>query len=447
MGVTVIVNKMTAAHSSSQGKSIAFPDVCKTPAPPAGPIPIPYPNIAMTSDATSEAKKVKFDQGKLMGKGSKIKMSSGDEAGSAQGVASNKIKGKAEFILYSFDVKANGKNVCRLADPMKQNMGSTPNGAGPALLQAFKSANPVNAEYCEKVKEKKEEQQGDETSWGKSGVWGPHQSAFQQVATDRKLIIYIRGSNEFCVSNGWIPGGHRPKPHAVFFASTIAPDKLDWVIEWYFETWLKLNTGQKTMESMDAEEIAAYGLVAGCNGYVEPLMGIVLKNVPGDELHGMPLLASERYGKIQDSVPPGYAYPGKWITGDYDLLDIMSVAEDCERPNQNSNAFKQLQKELNSAMGWGGIQHGPQVQWAPRKSKNEPANLNFQTRLTNWLKSDLPAPPQFSVGIRTFCCSDDNVTAVYPGGAVYLKEHKDVKDALLCKGCAQPKQKKRSKYE
>ena len=27
------------------------PDVCKTPAPPAGPVPIPYPNMADTSMA------------------------------------------------------------------------------------------------------------------------------------------------------------------------------------------------------------------------------------------------------------------------------------------------------------------------------------------------------------------------------------------------------------
>ena len=36
-------------------------------------------------------------------------MSTGDEAGSAGGVVSSKIKGKAEFVLFSFDVKFEGK--------------------------------------------------------------------------------------------------------------------------------------------------------------------------------------------------------------------------------------------------------------------------------------------------------------------------------------------------
>ena len=49
MPVTVGVNFLSVVHASSNGITIAFPDVCKTPAP-AGPIPIPYPNIAKSSD-------------------------------------------------------------------------------------------------------------------------------------------------------------------------------------------------------------------------------------------------------------------------------------------------------------------------------------------------------------------------------------------------------------
>ena len=182
MATTVIVNKMTVVHSSSSGTSIAFPDVCKTPIPPAGPVPIPYPNIAMSSDASKEVKKVKTDKGKLMGKGSNFKMSSGDEAGSAQGLVSSKIKGKAEFILYSFDVKAGGKNVCRLCDPMQQNQG-TANTAGPAVFQAPNVALPPQAEYCEKTNDKKEEQKNDQkTNWDDAGVYSGQRSAFQEVA-------------------------------------------------------------------------------------------------------------------------------------------------------------------------------------------------------------------------------------------------------------------------
>jgi hypothetical protein len=133
MPVTINVNMLTVSHKGSMGTSIAFPDVCKTPSP-AGPVPIPYPNVAMSSDTMSGSKTVKMDGNEIMIKGANMKMSTGDEAGAAMGVASNKIKGKAEFVNYSFDVKVDGKNVCRLVDPTTQNMGSA-NSFGPAHIQ------------------------------------------------------------------------------------------------------------------------------------------------------------------------------------------------------------------------------------------------------------------------------------------------------------------------
>jgi hypothetical protein len=59
--------------------------------------------------------------------GSNFATSTGDEAGSIGGVASNTIKGKAEFVAYSFDVKVEGKCVPRLGDMMVQNKQSSPN--------------------------------------------------------------------------------------------------------------------------------------------------------------------------------------------------------------------------------------------------------------------------------------------------------------------------------
>lgn len=126
MPVTVGVNFLSVVHKSSNGVTIAFPDVCKTPSP-AGPIPIPYPNIAKSSDTDKGTKKVKCDGQSTCVKDSNFKMSTGDEAGSAGGgVASNKIKGKAEFILFSFDVKFEGKNVARAFDLMLHNDKNTP---------------------------------------------------------------------------------------------------------------------------------------------------------------------------------------------------------------------------------------------------------------------------------------------------------------------------------
>lgn len=127
MPATVNVNFRTVVHASSSGIATAFPDVCKTPSP-GGPIPIPYPNIAKSSDTAQGSKKVTMDGNPIMIQGANFATSTGDEAGSAGGgVVSNTIKGKAEFILYSFDVKVEGKQVPRLGDLMVQNKMSSPN--------------------------------------------------------------------------------------------------------------------------------------------------------------------------------------------------------------------------------------------------------------------------------------------------------------------------------
>ena len=121
MGQTTFANSRGIAHKGSGGMSIAFPDVCKTPAPPAGPIPIPYPNIGKASDTSKGPKKVTTDGKMPMVKGAKYSMSTGDEAGSVGGVVSGKVKGECEFMMYSFDVKFEGKNVCRMGDPLFHN--------------------------------------------------------------------------------------------------------------------------------------------------------------------------------------------------------------------------------------------------------------------------------------------------------------------------------------
>ena len=126
MGVTVGVNMMSVVHKDSGGVSPSFPDVCKTPSP-AGPIPIPYPNIAKSGDTGKGTKKVKCDGNPVCVKDSNFSTSTGDEAGTAGGgVASNKTKGKAEFVNYSFDVKFEGKNVARALDLMLHNDKNTP---------------------------------------------------------------------------------------------------------------------------------------------------------------------------------------------------------------------------------------------------------------------------------------------------------------------------------
>lgn len=127
MPATVVVNHRTVVHASSSGVTMFFPDVCKTPAPPAPFVPIPYPNIAKSGDTAKGSQKVKMDGNPIMIEGSNFSTSTGDEAGSMGGIVSSCTKGKAEFILYSFDVKVEGKGVCRQLDLMLGNKGGTYN--------------------------------------------------------------------------------------------------------------------------------------------------------------------------------------------------------------------------------------------------------------------------------------------------------------------------------
>jgi hypothetical protein len=117
---TVFANCRGVAHKGSGGMSPIFPDVCKTPTP-AGPVPIPYPNVGKAADTSSGPTTVVTDGQMPMTKDAKYIMTTGDEAGSAGGVISGKVKGPCEFMMYSFDVKFEGKNVCRLADPLFHN--------------------------------------------------------------------------------------------------------------------------------------------------------------------------------------------------------------------------------------------------------------------------------------------------------------------------------------
>lgn len=120
MACTVYANGRGVVHKQSGGISLVFPDVCKTPTP-GGPVPIPYPNTGKASDTSSGTKKVKVDGQMAMVKGANYSTSMGDEAGSVGGVVSGVTKGQCEFMLYSFDVKFEGKNVCRLADTLFHN--------------------------------------------------------------------------------------------------------------------------------------------------------------------------------------------------------------------------------------------------------------------------------------------------------------------------------------
>jgi carboxyl-terminal processing protease len=76
---------MLPASNRGVGMNIGFPDVCLTPTP-AGPVPIPYPNIAMHAQAVGFSLIVKVSGVHALNLGSKIPITMGDEPGTAHPV-------------------------------------------------------------------------------------------------------------------------------------------------------------------------------------------------------------------------------------------------------------------------------------------------------------------------------------------------------------------------
>lgn len=125
MPVTVNVNDLSVIHQTSNGIATAtIPDVCQTPGP-AGPVPIPYPNIAMSSDLVGGTTSVTVDGSSAAIQGSKFIKSTGDEPGAAGGVMSAVFAMEATFLSFSPTVTFDGKPACRLTDKMLMNKGNT----------------------------------------------------------------------------------------------------------------------------------------------------------------------------------------------------------------------------------------------------------------------------------------------------------------------------------
>ncbi len=147
MPVTVKVNGVanSLVHKGSNGISIAtIPDVCKTPSP-GGPVPIPYPNISQSATLDKGTTTVKADGGMMIAnKGSEFSLSNGDNAGVAGGVKSSTFMKESTWILYSFDVKMDGKNACRLTDKKFQNHENTADLTG--VLQVIVIPSGLTAE-------------------------------------------------------------------------------------------------------------------------------------------------------------------------------------------------------------------------------------------------------------------------------------------------------------
>jgi hypothetical protein len=116
------------ANCSLAGQNFGMPDVCLTPAPPAPPVPIPYPNMAQLPMAIPNQFKTLIQMMPQHNLGTTIPLSNGDEAGVAGGVMSGTIIGPSRHLKGSTKVMIGGMPATRLLDTAMQNSTNVPAG-------------------------------------------------------------------------------------------------------------------------------------------------------------------------------------------------------------------------------------------------------------------------------------------------------------------------------
>ncbi|MEC7521044.1 MAG: PAAR-like domain-containing protein [Myxococcota bacterium] len=123
---------MFPASTKGGGQAFAFPDVCKVPAPPAPPIPVPFPNIAMLTQANGGtcSKKVKILNQPVVTKATEIPRTMGDEAGTLKGVSSGTNMDKATFKVGVSKVKVEGNDIVNMLKTTAHNGASANAPAG-----------------------------------------------------------------------------------------------------------------------------------------------------------------------------------------------------------------------------------------------------------------------------------------------------------------------------
>lgn len=97
------------------------PDVCKVPAPPAPPIPTPFPNMAQCAQASKTTTKIKIQNKAVIHKDSEIPRSNGDEPGVLKGLISSTQMDKVTFRMGVSKVKMEGHDAVNHTKPTAHN--------------------------------------------------------------------------------------------------------------------------------------------------------------------------------------------------------------------------------------------------------------------------------------------------------------------------------------
>lgn len=181
----VYANGMEISAKKDANKSIcAMLDVCLSPpSPPAGPMPLPYPNTSDASKTADGSKTVKIGGQEVGLKNeSNYKSSNGDEAatrGLGMGVVTHTIQGKTKHAAWSFDVKIEGANTIRNMDLTTHNHVNQPNIA--VTLDQAKVTAPGSVSNCTELESLRSKAEAKEL---KSGSVQPGETMVASQYTD-----------------------------------------------------------------------------------------------------------------------------------------------------------------------------------------------------------------------------------------------------------------------
>lgn len=113
------------ANTQMGGVSMGAPDVCLTPTP-AGPVPIPYPNISAQPMGVPAAYNVLFMCAPAHNMSTSVPMTNGDNPGVATGVASGLVMGPSRHVTAAFTVLVGGTPATRMTSATITNSTNCP---------------------------------------------------------------------------------------------------------------------------------------------------------------------------------------------------------------------------------------------------------------------------------------------------------------------------------
>src|SRR5262249_17746374 len=235
------------------------------------------------------------------------------------------------------------------------------------------------------------------------------------------------------------------KPHRVFDGNTIKAEKIAETQRWLTYAEGRVLAGDPAFLKLGIKLSPAAAPIGSNKVYstlAAAFVGVVGEGAGNDEAglkRRKPLKAVGTGPQLS-----GRRYNNKWITGDYDLFQIISNEEGCKEVDQKGRTFSQLRRMINKGCDWDAIQHGPQAQWVPtekeKKEHNAP-DVNFPVELKSALVARDPNKQvQFldekgQPWRNPMNIVDKDVTVIAPAGTIYLKDKQDVVDALVCSEC------------